>query len=86
MPAIIIADTPVILPVEGGGHKWSWYYRLEPAVNGVSDGTYERVWTDPPELEVQVNAEFPAQIAARANLEAVTEEFTASSVYGGRIA
>lgn len=86
MPAIIIADPPVILPAEGGGYKWSWYYRLTEPVNGVQDGTYERPWSDPPELEVQVNADFPTRIAERVNFEASTTEFTAASVYGGRIA
>lgn len=85
MATIIIADAPVILP-EGTGHKWSWYYRLTEPVNGVQDGTYERVWTDPPELEVQINADFPGRIADRVNFEATTSQFTGADVYGGRIA
>lgn len=82
----IVCDPVKILQTEDGGLKWSWYFRLtEPASNGYADGTYERVWTDPPEPELTINADFPGRIAAQANIEGVDIALTAEDVYGGRL-
>ena len=43
------------------------------------------MWTDPPEPEVLINADFPGRIAALANAEGVDINLSAEDVYGGRL-
>ena len=82
----IVCDPAKIVQMEDGNLRWEWYFRLtEPAPNGYADGTYVRVWTDPPEPELLINAAFPALIAAQANFEGVDINMTAEDVYGGRL-
>lgn len=79
-----VAMAPTVI-LNDGQLFWRWVFWLTEPVNGVRDGTYDRLIDDPPENEGQVNAQFPAEIAALANLHTGTSQFSSNDVIGGRL-
>ena len=79
----IMADAPFLVQREDGVLLWRVNYRLTEAVNNNIDGTVDVPIGD--KTESELNIDIANGLAAEANLQANTTQFTADAVKGGRI-
>ena len=83
MTVYILADAPFLVTREDGAPIWRVNYRLTEAVNNNIDGTVDVLIGD--KTESELNIDIANALAAEANLQANTTQFTADVVKGGRI-